>query len=161
MFLRSFQFLAKEHCVIFHFQKRTEKNGMSMFFWVSLVAKNSRKERKRTEHSFLRTEKNITYQTEKNGVPHPGFWRLMRPKRMQHSFAKNGKELKERNILLQRKEKKARTFRSFAKERENVPFFFQQIYINIYKKKNGTFFKKNGISTYLKCPNTSSIMQLA
>ena len=44
------------------------------------------------------------------------FWRLMRPKRtqrMQHSFAKNGKERKEGNILLQRTEKNARMFRSF------------------------------------------------
>ena len=30
-----------------------------------------RKERKRTEHSFFRTEKNETYRTEKNGVPNP------------------------------------------------------------------------------------------
>ena len=30
-------------------------------------------ERKRTEHSFLRTEKNRTYQTEKNAVPNPAF----------------------------------------------------------------------------------------
>ena len=34
--------------------------------------------------------------------------------------------------LLQRTEKNARTFRSFAKECENVPFFFQYIYIEIY-----------------------------
>ena len=43
--------------------------------------------------------------------------------RTQRSFAKNGKEHKDCNVLLQRTKKKARTFRSFAKERENVPFF--------------------------------------
>ena len=29
--------------------------------------------KKRTEHSFLRTEKNVIYCTEKNGVPNPAF----------------------------------------------------------------------------------------
>ena len=47
------------------------------------------------------------------------------------SFLKNGKEHKERNILLQRTEKNARKFCSFAKERENVRSFFY-IYIEIY-----------------------------
>ena len=78
------------------------------------------------------------------------FW----PKRTFRSFLKNGKECKERKELnvfckerkrtqrtkhsLQRTEKNARMFRSFAKERENVPFFFHniyryiQIYIQIY-----------------------------
>ena len=51
----------------------------------------------------------------------------MRPKRTQRSFAKNGKERKECNVLLQRTEKNARMFRSIAKERENVPVFFQYI----------------------------------
>ena len=60
------------------------------------------------------------------------FWRLMRPKRTFRSFLKNGKERKEHNVLLQRTEKNARTFLSFAKERENVPFFFQYIYIYKY-----------------------------
>ena len=50
--LRFFPFFAKE-CCIFDF--------FSVF----------RKERKRREHSFLRTEKNVTYQMEKNGVPNP------------------------------------------------------------------------------------------
>ena len=50
---------------------------------------------------------------------------VVTPQRSQRSFAKNGKEC---NVLLQRTEKTARTFRSFAKERENVPFFFQYIY---------------------------------
>ena len=53
------------------------------------------------------------------------FWRLMRRKktqRMQRSFAKNGKERKERNVLLQRTEKNARTFCSFF-----------NIYIDIYR----------------------------
>ena len=56
---------------------------------------------------------------------------------MERSFAKNGKECE--NV------------RSFAKERENVPFFFLnqiEIYIDIYRyiyrKKNGMFFKNNG-----------------
>ena len=54
----------------------------------------------------------------------------MRPKRTFRSFLKNGKERKERNVLLQRTEKKVRMFPSFAKERENVLFFFQYIYWN-------------------------------
>ena len=36
-----------------------------------------------------------------------------RTQRMQHSFAKNGKERKEQNVLLQRTKKNARTFRYF------------------------------------------------
>ena len=40
---------------------------------------------------------------------------------------KNRKERKERNVLLQRTKKNARTFRSFAKECENVPFFFPEL----------------------------------
>ena len=55
------------------------------------------------------------------------FWRLMRPKRMLHSFPFFSKECKESNIPLRRTEKNARTFFSFAKERENVQFFFQYI----------------------------------
>ena len=53
--------------------------------------------------------------------------------RSERSFLKNGKERKERNVLLQKTKKNARTFRSFAKERENDPFFFQYIYIDIYR----------------------------
>ena len=60
------------------------------------------------------------------------------------SFLKNGKERKERSVLLQRTEKNAKngtffckerkiTFCSFAKERENVPFFIQYNYRNIYR----------------------------
>ena len=45
-----------------------------MFFSVLLClisAQNSRKEWKWTERSFFRMEKNVTYRTEKNGVPNP------------------------------------------------------------------------------------------
>ena len=62
-------------------------------------------------------------------------------KRTQHSFLKNGKECKERNVLLQRTEKNAknatffckeckrmqRTQCSSAKELENVSFFCKRI----------------------------------
>ena len=47
-----------------------------MFFSVLLClisAQNSRKEWKWTERSFFRMEKNVTYRTEKNGVPNPDF----------------------------------------------------------------------------------------
>ena len=66
------------------------------------------------------------YETQKNIL----FFSKERKRtpRKQHSFAKNGKERKKSNILLQRTEKNARTFRSFAKESENVPFFFLDIY---------------------------------
>ena len=59
------------------------------------------------------------------------------------SFAKNGKERKKQNVLLQRKEKNARTFRSFAKRTgecyvlfSSVTFSFEiyiEIYIDIYR----------------------------
>ena len=88
-----------------------------------------------TFRSFSFLKKNVPFFS----VLFSSFWRLMRPKRMfrsfpfffkerkrmQRSFAKNRKE---RNFLLQRMEKNARTFPSFAKERENLLFFFQYIY---------------------------------
>ena len=60
-FSRSFPFFYKERnvlCVLLGFisHQKLEK---------------SRKERKRTEHSFFRREKNETYRMEKNGVPNP------------------------------------------------------------------------------------------
>ena len=82
---------------------------------------------------LFRSERSVLSRSFKEcSVLFSSFWRLMRPKRMQItqcSFAKNRKEC---NILLQRTEKNARTFGSFAKERENVPFFFLDINRNIY-----------------------------
>ena len=48
------------------------------------------------------------------------FWRLMRPKRMCHSFLKNGKERKECNVLLQRTEMNAKNAMFFYKERKRT-----------------------------------------
>ena len=79
-----------------------------------------------------------------------------------HSFLKNGKERKECNILLLRTKKNAKNAMFFCKEwkrtREHFillqknarmlcSFFniYIEIYIDIYWKKNGTFFKKNGM----------------
>ena len=63
------------------------------------------------------------------------------------SFLKNGKERKERNVLLQRTEKNGKNAPFFCKEqkrtrersvllqkeRENVTFFFRDIYRDIYR----------------------------
>ena len=91
---------------------------------------------------LFRSERSVLSRSFKEcSVLFSSFWRLMRPKRTflsfpffskegkrtqrtQRSFAKNRKERKERNVLLQRMEKNARTFCSFAKEGENLPFFF-------------------------------------
>ena len=52
-----------------------EKNGKERNVLLGLIScQKLEKERKRTECSFLRTEKNGTYGTEKNAVPNPGFY---------------------------------------------------------------------------------------
>ena len=82
---------------------------------------------------LLRSEKRTLRSCSFFSVLFLSFWRLMRPKRTLRSFLKNGKERKERFVLFKRTEKNVRTFCSFAKEREKVPFFFLDIYRNIYR----------------------------
>ena len=113
----------------------------------------------RVGHSvLLRSERYVLLRSKKRMLhPFPFFSRvfgdLWDPKEcyvLFRSFQKNGKERKERNILLQRTEnngkneknapfflkerKRARErFVLLQKERENVPFFFRDIYRNIYR----------------------------
>ena len=72
-----------------------------------------------------------------------------RTQKRQRSFAKNVKERKECNILLQMNAKERRTLHSFEKNVCPLPnprSFFQKIYIyryvyiNLYWKKNAAFF---------------------
>ena len=75
----------------------------------------------------------MTYETQKNGTFFSVlFSRTEKNAKNATFFCKNRKEHKECNILLQRMEKNARMFLSFAKECENVLFFFY-IYIEIYR----------------------------
>ena len=125
--------------------------------------------------SFLFLKKNVPFFSRVFG----DLWDTKERSVLFRSFLKNERECKERNVLLQRTEKNAmffckerkRTQRSSAKngkERENVSFFckrtrersvlfsiyiyryiYRHIYINIFQKKNGTFFKKNGTLFYV------------
>ena len=64
--LRSFTFFAKERCVL--------KNAKERNVLLGLISRQKlQKKRKRTERSFFRTKKNVTYRTEKNGVPNPDY----------------------------------------------------------------------------------------
>ena len=62
---------------IFIYTVYRKKNGMFFSVHCKRAERSLRsfplfaKERKRTERSFFRMEKNITYRTEKNGVPNP------------------------------------------------------------------------------------------
>ena len=52
---------------------------------------------------------------------------------MQHSYAKNIKECKERNILMQKNAKESKTLRSFEENAcPTLVLFFQYIYRYIY-----------------------------
>jgi len=53
---------------------------------------------------------------------------------MKHSFAKKGKERRERNVLLQRTEMNAenKTFEKNGNERENKPFFCKKELMNFF-----------------------------
>ena len=53
-----------------HFHSWSERN-------ILLGLKGRQKLEKRTESSFFRMEKNVTYRTEKNGVPNPGIIHLL------------------------------------------------------------------------------------
>ena len=74
--------------------------------------------KKASTYIYLRVGHRILFRSERS-VLFSSFWRLMRPKRTQRSFAKNVKERK--NVLF------------FCKRTQNILFFFQYIYIDIYR----------------------------
>ena len=65
-------------------------------------------------------------------------------KRTQRSSAKNGKERENVSFFCKRTRERSVLFSIYI-----YRYIYRHIYINIFQKKNGTFFKKNGTFFYI------------
>ena len=98
-------------------------------------------------HSFL--EFLATYETQKNPKNTMFFCKeRKRTQRTECSFAKNIKELKNVSFFCKRTRKCSVLFSIYIKKYIYI-YIYIYVYINIYRKKNGTFFKKNGTFFYV------------